>query len=408
VSDISNIKSKAGIFLLYEGLPSTIIESQVLSHTKRMFELGFEIEVWSFAVTSEAYALAQEELQRLTKEYSTVKIRLYRGIKPAIPFSEICNAALLLWKMHQYKIKPPFVHARTEHATAIAAIAKKFIKFKLIWDARGDAISEFHETSKGLKKYLRWLAPLKLRAISRRLLLAQENSDYAIFVSDALRRLQGGCLPDDRTAVVPCVADERLFYFSPELRAKTRTKLGYANEDVVVTYVGSTAIWQCVPETVEIIEKALHANRNTKALIVSPDYDKFKKSFKSELIDRIIFISGKLSDINAYLNASDFGILLRKPGPINHVASPVKYAEYSLAGLPVVTTDAVDQVARFGRLIENIISPDELISYALLGGDRNFRRRDIAVKARDYFARFVYDEQIKLAYNTKSERLARC
>jgi glycosyltransferase involved in cell wall biosynthesis len=46
-----------------------------------------------------------------------------------------------------------------------------------------------------------------------------------------------------------------------------------------------------------------------------------------------------------YLAAGDLGLLLRDPHPVNRVASPVKFAEYLAAGLPVLVSPGVGDAA---------------------------------------------------------------
>lgn len=391
-------KSGCGIFLLFEGLPPTIIESQVLSHARRMIELGVNMEVWTFALTKAAYAQALQNLPKLHASYPNVTIRVFRGLKPAIPFSEVINAILLLSAFYRNNNKPAFVHARTEYGAAVAAVTKKMMGYKLIWDARGDTKAEFLETAGGLKKPWRWLAPMKLRSITNRLACAQKHSDFVIFVSDALRSLQRGVIPLNRTAIIPCVADESLFFFSNSLRDATRKRLGYAKNDVVVTYVGSTAVWQCIQETVNIMEKILLEFNHVKVLIISPSHIEFKNIFKQQWGDRIKFISVNLTEINSYLNASDIGILIRKPGPINFVASPVKYAEYSLAGLQVIQTGAVEQISKLGNLIGNTVHHNEISNWFKTPKQSGKNRAEISAKALLHLSRKSYDLDLKKVY----------
>lgn len=391
--------SSSGIFLLYEGLPPTIIESQVLAHARSMSEVGVQMEVWAFAVTPNAYSMALTALPYLLKTYPTIVIRLFRGIRPALPFSEWLNALLLLWWMWRLGVRPSFVHARTEYATMIAAIARKVKKYRLIWDARGDALSEFSETARYLPRLWRWLAPLKMRAISKRLKMAACHSDFAIFVSNALRSLQGSALPIESTLVVPCLADESLFYFDQKLREKTRRMLGYSDIDIVVTYVGSTSIWQCVPETIALMELALRANPVCKALIITPTRGAFEDAFASDLRNRVCITSGGLEDMNRYLNAADFGVLLRKPNAINWVASPVKFAEYSLTGLVVVTTDAVEQVKEIGRRLGNTVNANEFMNLCEQSHCAPTTRLDIAGKARAALGRKSQIDKLVQFYN---------
>ena len=394
-----NNKQRSGIFLLYEGLPPTIIESQVLAHVRSMGDVGIHMEVWTFAVTRNAYAEGMAALPRLQNSFPTVKIRLFRGFRPALPFSEWYNVCLLLFWLWWLKVLPSFIHARTEHATAIAAIAKPKMRFWLVWDARGDTLSEFKAATSRLPSIFKWLAPLNTIAISKRLSAAKRHCDAAIFVSNALRNLQGSTLPVERTLVVPCLADENLFYFDPGLRESARQKLRYKITDIVIVYVGSTAIWQCVPETIAIMEQVLRENNACKALVVTPNVNEFTEKFSPDLRDRIFVTSGGLGEMNQYMNAADFGILLRKIDPINKVASPVKFAEYSLTGLVVLATDAVDQVTTIGKSLGNIVSKDEFTDLCKNGKAKGIERNELATKAKEFCGRNAYIEKLKKFYN---------
>ena len=108
----------------------------------------------------------------------------------------------------------------------------------------------------------------------------------------------------------------------------------------------------------------------------------FKEKFSSDLRDRIFVTSGGLGEMNEYMNAADFGILLRKIDPINKVASPVKFAEYSLAGLVVLATDAVDQVTTIGKSLGNIVSKDEFTDLCKKGKAKEIERNKLAINAK--------------------------
>ena len=381
------------------GFPKTVIESQVLAHVRDMSESAIKMEVWSIANTPKEYKEGLAALPALQKTFPAIKIRLFRGLRPGLPFSEWLNALVFLWWMRRLDAKPSFVHARTEHAATIAAIAKRVKKYRLIWDSRGDTRSEFMEYARRLRLRRRWLVPLEMKIISRRLNVASRRSDAAIFVSEELRRLDGKNLPMEKTIVVPCLADESLFYFDPHLRETSRAELGYGEKDIVIAYVGSTAIWQCVPETIMLMEQALRANASVKVLIVTPDQDVFEGAFSIDLRDRVCIASGSLHEMNRYLNAADFGVLLRKSNAINKVASPVKFAEYSLAGLTVVTTDAVEQVKEFGRRFANTVEVSEFMKDYVQSNVKPTNRLDISVKARAVLGRGSHIDKLVEFYS---------
>jgi hypothetical protein len=381
------------------GFPKTIIESQVLVHVRDMSEVAVNMEVWSFAYGRQEFFRGQETLRFLQRAFPTIKIRLFRGVRPALPFSEWLNALLLLWWMKWLDLKPVFVHARTEHAAVIAANAKRIKGCRLIWDHRGDSLSEFREYAHHLSPLRRWLAPFTRRTISRRINIARRDCDAAIFVSEELRRLDGRGLPVEKTLIVPCLADEGLFYFDTSLREKSRAALGYGEKDIVIAYVGSAAIWQCVPETVELMKLALRNNASVKALVVTPDRDVFESDFSEDLRDRVRITSGTLHEINSFLNAADYGVLLRKVNSINKVASPVKFAEYSLTGLTVVTTDAVAQVNEIGKSLNNTIEPNDFLMNYVKRNVKPTNRFEISMKARTVLGRKSHIAQLAAFYS---------
>lgn len=382
------------------GFPKTIIESQVLVHVRNMSEVAVNMEVWSIANTHKEYLEGLAALPALRKAFPAIKIRLFRGVRPGVPFSEWLNALVFLWWMRRLDAKPSFVHARTEHATMIAAIAKRVKKYRLIWDSRGDTLSEFMEYARQMPSYWKVLIPLIRESISKRLNIASRKCDAAIFVSSELRELHGKQLPVEKTIIVPCLADESLFYFDPHLRETSRAELGYGEKDIVIAYVGSTAIWQCVPETIMLMEQALRANASVKVLIVTPDRDAFEDAFPPDLRDRVCITSGTLHEMNRYLNAADFGVLLRKSNPINKVASPVKFAEYSLAGLTVVTTDAVEQVKEFGRRFANTVEASEFMKDYVQSNVKPTNRLDISDKARAVLGRKSHVDNLLKFYSS--------
>jgi hypothetical protein len=390
--------SRGGIFLLFDGLLATIIESQVLNHVVAMCKHGVDMEIWVFTPCTSMHKPDSCLLQRVEK--LGITLRLFKGVDPALPYSEAINALLLKRRLKNMALQPSFIHARTEYAASVAARLLPSYTFSLLWDARGDTLSEARMKLGGWPWWKRGVFPLKENAIKRRLRKAAASAHGAIFVSDALRQLQGPDLPLNRTLVLPCVADEHQFFFSDELRRDTRQRLGFTDHQPILIYVGSTAIWQCIHQTVDLIQQALHQYPACEAVIISPDQDSFNKLIAPALAHRIKIVSAALNNINAYLNAADFGLLLREESPVNFVASPVKHAEYCLAGLKVVSTNAVDQIVQIGSILDNHLNPSRLMQELASFSPDLTARMTRAVKARRLLSREPYLEQIRSLYTS--------
>lgn len=350
---IKKVEEK-GIFLLYEGLPRTIIESQVIAHVKKMRKEGVDIEVWSYCVTEESYVNAQEMLKKLNNQ--NIPIKVFRGFRPALPFSEVLNAILLKHHLTKKKFNPSFIRCRTEYSASVAGFLKLTGKFTLIWDCRGDSEEEFLLQRKQWGGIKRMLSFTKLYAIRTRLFWVSKQADEAIFVSESLKKLHAKRNHSYRSSVIPCVADSTCFYFDPTLRSNMRKHLNLNPSDKVVIYSGSLAVWQCFRETFCLIKKFINQGTNFKAIILSPDLKALRESFGDCPVEKLLCISASLTEVNAYLNAADYSLLLRRPGPINRVASPVKFAEYCLAGLPIIMTNAVEQSYQLANQFGNAIT----------------------------------------------------
>ena len=58
-------------------------------------------------------------------------------------------------------------------------------------------------------------------------------------------------------------------------------------------------------------------------------------------LGRFTVLHAEHDAVVGWLNAADLGILLRADDPVNRVASPTKFAEYALTGLPVAMSAGI-------------------------------------------------------------------
>lgn len=355
------------------------------------------MEVWAFAITRSTYRTSRAILPKYLGDYN-LKIRLFRGVRSIVPFSCFMNALLFLLRLKIKKVKPAFVHARTEYSTVVAALVKPILGFNLIWDARGDTYSEYEGTMKEFPRFLKWFGLMKLKSIVRRIDIASKSCDKAIFISEGLMKLDGEYIVPGNKFVIPCVADESVFFYDPTLRCKAREKLRYIESHVVLAYVGSVAPWQCPNEVIRLMVEVIREDKKYRALIISPNVNIFNKLIPRDLSTFFTVTSCGLAEVNYYLNASDLGVMIRRESPINKVASPVKFAEYSLTGLMVVTNDAVEQVNKYGESLQNLIEPvvQRIIELDIekISLDRMAR----SVNALKIYGRKTYNEKSKNIY----------
>lgn len=348
-------KKRNVLLVLFEGLPGTVIESQVLLHAKKFGQLGLaEFEIWTIACFGDLYCRSLER-RRQAEQLAGVPVRVIRGIRPAIPFSIIMNGLRLWWELRNSGKSFSHIHARSDYGGVIAGLLARLTGAVAVWDCRGDTEAEFIERPRNNSMLMRLATTCRLITLRWTGRLSGRLCHRAIFVSESLRESKLRYLNGKPAEVIPCVAPDDLFFFDPNLRARTREALRYRDEHRVYVYSGSMAHYQCFPETVELFKTLRERNANVRLLVLTPQQEAARTHLSEVPSEFYLIKSVQITEMNAYLNAADYAVMLRKANRTNAAASPTKFAEYCLTGLSVIMTDAVpDSYAlaqRFGNLI---------------------------------------------------------
>ena len=344
------------LLVLFEGLATTVIDSAVLDHARQMSRAGLEFEIWALCWTAASYRQAGDRLEE-AQRFSGSKIVLRRAFRPGAPFSVLLNTLLLLWMLIRLRPGAQVIHARTDYSAVVCRAAKWLSSVSLVWDCRGDTAAEAAERIAALGAPPR-VARLKAWLAHRLRTAAARHCDRAIFVSEPLFRLCAPALGTKPYAVVPCAAPEDLFFYDPDLRERTRNRLGFLPDDLVLVYSGAFGSWyQCLAETIALFRESRRRNGQVRLLILTPEVAEISAEFEEAELERITILRVGFQDVNAYLNAGDVALMLRRDSAVNLVASPTKFAEYCLAGLPIVMTDAVAEAARIARSLGNMVPP---------------------------------------------------
>ena len=374
-----------GLFLMFEGIPKTIVDSQVFHHARAMKEHGIEFEIWTFAVTASQWRASYARLAKIRQETSPV-VRLFRAVRPAIPGSESWNGRRLLQQWKKTGRRYDFIHARTEYAAVVGSRIRRRFSIPLIWDCRGDSVAEFLEafSRRGFGAgCFRWL---KARRLTRRVLRAARACDAALFIS---RELMENVLPGPkppRVEFVPCTAPRSLFSFAPSLRRSYRQRLRIPEETPVVVYSGSMAHYQCFPETVELVRRLHRDDPRILFLVLTPYQEPARTWLQALERNAYRLLSVPYREVNGYLNAADFAVMLRRPNRVNAGALPVKFAEYCLAGLPVILSQGAPLAVRLAQTLGNWIPAEDLSAARVAEPFSPERRAEISRRAVPYLA----------------------
>jgi glycosyltransferase involved in cell wall biosynthesis len=175
------------------------------------------------------------------------------------------------------------------------------------------------------------------------------EADLRIAVSEALVqhwRDRFGYVGGDHM-VIPCTLGhdlERPHGASNDLRAQ----LGWSPDDLVLVYSGSTVGWQSLQLQTRMLADMLATDERSRVLFLSQD-DPHIRLLEERFPGRVARRWVPHTQVHEALSACDVGLLVREPSVTNRVASPTKFAEYLSAGLKVLVSEGLGDLAPLVR-----------------------------------------------------------
>jgi hypothetical protein len=162
------------------------------------------------------------------------------------------------------------------------------------------------------------------------------NSTYGAYLSRYVR--------------YPCLSDSSKFYFNTDIRRKTRDELGIKENTRLFIYAGGIEMeWHMTESMFAFYHNLSEHEDDLTFLFLTKDIKKIEAMLERypSLKSRLLYFSVPNSEVYKYLNAADYGLLFRENHIMNNVASPTKFAEYMLCGLPVIISEGVGDYADF-------------------------------------------------------------
>ncbi|MBS1107377.1 MAG: gfo [Deltaproteobacteria bacterium] len=352
------------LFLMSEGLDATVIDSQVVDGLVAVRREGIRFDLLSLA-DGRRWLRERRYYQRRCIEVAARtggSVRVVPMPRKLGVGGPLGTTALLLAE-HLRRGGRLVVHARTDYAAYFASFAARLDRgIRYIFDCRGDGPPEFlldarqfhlseRQTARGLRRMERVGAG------------AARHASFVLAVSTVLRdRLvaRHGIYPT-RISVVPCVADaEMLVYF----------------------------------------------------LILTPDLEAAAEHAQRLLIPgRYKILSAAHAEVPGYLRASDLGMLLRAPDPLNEAACPTKFAEYVMTGLPVLISAGIGDCSGFvaqegaGAVLPEPDPAAAVAALARIRAEEDVTRRTRIARAAERFARQRYAREMAQLYRRLAEFL---
>jgi hypothetical protein len=161
-----------------------------------------------------------------------------------------------------------------------------------------------------------------------------------------------------------------------------RNKYDVKSNQSVFIYSGSMVAYQSFDLHKNLYNKIL-TDKDNLLFILTSDLEKAKIFFSQFESKNIIIESVDFLRINEYYNLADFALLIRNNNNLNKVASPTKFGEYCLAGLPVIMNKNVQQCFENSLEIGNHVNLNKS-SYNKVDIKQ---RMLISKKSRSYYSR---------------------
>ena len=405
------------LYIVSEGFPPTVFDSQVVDYLNMMEGQGILFELVVFERLLGILPNWRRNLRRLHEVRAQINCRVH------FRFLITTFLGWDFWVPQQqlyWIAKPPdqsvrtVIHARTQTSALIALRLKSWIpKTKVVFDMRGDTPAEYLLSveksgrdlrSKAVRRKYEKLKSIEMRAV--------KEADAILCVSRVMRdKIIGEYrVPSQKIHVIPTVANTRKFYWDPQLRSAVRKELGIEDK-LTFVYAGSIRAYQSLEVLLGFFSKVQEKRPEVHLLLITPQSTEAEQYLYRSLSPGTYTIrSASHNEMARWLNAADAGLLLRESNAVNQVAAPTKFAEYLLCGLPVVMTAGIGDFSelakkeKLGIVLEKSQWEEELHARwnELDSLTDSLQRERIAQKSKQMFSNERFAELLPPLYSTLS------
>jgi glycosyltransferase involved in cell wall biosynthesis len=179
---------------------------------------------------------------------------------------------------------------------------------------------------------------------------ALKIADYNITLTHAAKKYLIDSNAQLKIQVIPCSADLQLFNYNTTSRNEVynlKKDLGIAENDFIISYLGSLGGWYLIDEMLLFFKRLLLKKPNAKFLFISGTDKQVILAAANKLgiaASSILVKSAKRNDVPALLSLSNYSIFFIKPCFSKMASSPTKHGEIMGMGIPVIANAGVGDV----------------------------------------------------------------
>lgn len=239
--------------------------------------------------------------------------------------------------------KDSIIIARSYFPTLVAFNLSKIKRIEFIFDSRSLFIDENIQTGRIKYKSLNYNM---WKYFERQFVL---NAKTTIAVSLKQEEFYKSICSNCSVMLIPCYISQAVIYDNDTL-SKTKSKLGFNSDDIVVCYFGSLDDgWNNIDMYVEAFTKII--SKGVKILVISQNYNNLIKDNRLNIENLVILNTTNLNsvELSKFMQVCDYGIVLMRKMSDWETRLSVKFVEYLNNGLQVIVGEYVGEAARYSQ-----------------------------------------------------------
>ena len=346
-------QKNAVLYVSYDGMTDSLGQSQVIPYLTVLSKNGYEIHILS-AEKPDAYAKRKDFIGKLLSDNNiqwhpvpyTKKPPIVSTIKDVFRMKK---EARRLHRLYNFGI----IHCRSYISAFVGVYMKRKFGTKFIFDMRGFYADERVDGKLWNRSNPIYNAVYKYFKRKENLFFTQADHTISLTYAgrDIIHTFAG--LENIPIEVIPCCADTDLFDFHKTdigKVAQLREKLGFAESDFVVTYLGSIGTWYMADEMMHFFKFLKDSRPNARFLFISRDNPQIIHALCDKYgvaRDCITVEPADRENVPAMIALGNVSLFFIKPVFSKKASSPTKLAELLGMGMPVICNGDVGDLDKF-------------------------------------------------------------
>ncbi|MBA2734776.1 MAG: glycosyltransferase [Acidobacteria bacterium] len=321
------------LYICYFGLREPLVQTQVLPYLRHLSKVGIGVSLLTFEPNKRdawsAQAVSEWEARLQTDGIQWFSLPYHK--RPSIPatlYDIMAGARTAARLMRQHGIH--VLHARSHVPMAMALMARRMVRCRLVFDIRGLMAEEYADAGIWSENSLPFRVMKRLERAGIR------KSDQVVVLTQKMRRwlIERGLAGANKIEVIPCCVDFSRFT-DEHIEGN-----GKSSGRFEMVYAGSVTGLYLFEEMGRffLALRAAQPDAFFRVLTNSSAADAADVLQRVGLDDKDFWIGAvPPEEVPRHLRQARLGLSFRKPTFSQIAASPTKIPEYLAAGLPVVS-----------------------------------------------------------------------